>query len=88
MRHLLRLFDYPGKAVDAVAAPDPLIVGPAAEIVEIGEQFGHFPPLSGATGSPLDCRRGHLRPGQVVERGPRWARVRTPATVPVARRRS
>ena len=88
MRHLLRLFDYPGKAVDAVAAPDPLIVGPAAEIVEIGEQFGHFPPLSGATGSPLDCRRGHLRPGQVVERGPDGHGSGPPATVPVARRRS
>ena len=35
-----------------VPSHDPLIVGPAAEIFEIGEQPGHFPPLSGATGSP------------------------------------
>jgi polyphosphate kinase 2 (PPK2 family) len=27
MRHLLSLFDYPGKDHDAVGAPDPLIVG-------------------------------------------------------------
>ncbi len=52
MRHVLRLFDYPGKALDIAIDPDPLIVGPAAEIFEIGEQSGHFPPLSGATGSP------------------------------------
>ncbi len=52
MRHVLRLFDYPGKALNIAIDPDPLIVGPAAEIFEIGEQSGHFPPLSGATGSP------------------------------------
>jgi hypothetical protein len=51
MRHVLRLFDYLGKALDVATDPDPLIVGPAAEIFEIGEQSGHFPPL-GATGSP------------------------------------
>ena len=52
MRHVLRLFDYPGKALDVATDPDPLIVGPAAEIFEIGEHSGHFPPLSSATGSP------------------------------------
>jgi polyphosphate kinase 2 len=52
MRHVLRLFDYPGKALDIATDPDPLIVGPTAEIFEIGEHSGHFPPLSGATGSP------------------------------------
>jgi polyphosphate kinase len=46
MRHVLRLFDYPGKALDVATDPDPLIVGPAAEIFEIGEQSGHFPPLT------------------------------------------
>jgi len=52
MRHGLPLFDYPGKALDVATDPDPLIVGPAAEIFEIGEHSGHFPPLSSATGSP------------------------------------
>ena len=48
MRHVLRLFDYPGKSLDIATDPDPLIVGPAAELFEIGERTGHFPPLSTA----------------------------------------
>lgn len=46
MRHVLRLFDYPGKDLATAVDPDPLIVGPAAELFEVGEQPGHFPPLS------------------------------------------
>ncbi len=45
MRHVLRLFDYPGKALDIATDPDPKIVGPAAELFEIGEGPGAFPPL-------------------------------------------
>jgi len=46
---VLRLFDYPGKALDIATDPDDLIVGPAAELFEFGEQPGHFPPLAGHT---------------------------------------
>jgi polyphosphate kinase len=47
MRHVLRLFDYPGKDLDIATDPDPLIVGPAASVFEFGEQSGQFPPLGG-----------------------------------------
>jgi hypothetical protein len=30
MRHVLRLFEYPGKAVDVATDPDPKVFGPAA----------------------------------------------------------
>ena len=46
MRHVLRLFDYPGKALDVATDPDPLVVGPAAELFEYGERPGQFPPLA------------------------------------------
>ena len=46
MRHVLRLFDYPGKALDIAIDPDPLIVGPAVELFELGERPGPFPPLT------------------------------------------
>jgi len=42
---VLRLFDYPGKALDVATDPDPKIVGAAAELFEIGERPGTFPPL-------------------------------------------
>jgi hypothetical protein len=29
MRHVLRLFEYPGKAVDVATDPDPKVFGPA-----------------------------------------------------------
>jgi len=46
MRHVLNLFDYDGKDVDLVTPPDPLIVGPAAQVFERGEDVTrHFPPL-------------------------------------------
>ena len=38
MRHVLALFDYPDKDASVATPPDPLIVGPAAEIVEHGEE--------------------------------------------------
>ena len=34
MRYVLSRFDYPQKADDVVGRPDPLIVGPAASILE------------------------------------------------------
>ncbi|GAA2557104.1 polyphosphate kinase 2 [Pseudonocardia hydrocarbonoxydans] len=52
MRHVLRLFDYPGKDLDIATDPDPLIVGPAAEVFESGERPGHFPALSGRPRRP------------------------------------
>jgi polyphosphate kinase 2 len=37
MRHVLGLFDYPGKDDSVVGTPDPLVVGPASEVFEHGE---------------------------------------------------
>jgi polyphosphate kinase 2 len=38
MRHVLSLFDYADKDEELVGAPDPLIVGPAADVYEKGER--------------------------------------------------
>jgi len=47
MRWVLAHLDYPDKNTDIVGTPDPLIVGPPAEIYETGEQTGTvFPILS------------------------------------------
>jgi polyphosphate kinase 2 len=40
MRHVLDLFDYPGRDDAVVLAPDPLVVGPASEVYERGEAPG------------------------------------------------
>jgi len=40
MRHLLSLIDYPSKDHELVRRPDPLIVGPARQLFEHGEQPG------------------------------------------------
>ena len=40
MRYVLSLFDYPNQDPGIVAAPDPLIVGPASEVYEHGERPG------------------------------------------------
>jgi polyphosphate kinase 2 len=40
MRVVLRQFDYPRRKDDVVGTPDPLIVGPAAEVYEHGETPG------------------------------------------------
>jgi len=40
MRFVLSRFDYPGRDDAVVATPDPLIVGPAAEVYEHGETPG------------------------------------------------
>ena len=46
MRHVLRQFDYPGKALDIATDPDPLIVGPASLVVESAHRPpGGFPRL-------------------------------------------
>jgi polyphosphate kinase 2 (PPK2 family) len=46
MRHVLSLFGYEGKDVDLVGVPDPLILGPAAHVFEVGEAVGRrFPDL-------------------------------------------
>jgi polyphosphate kinase 2 len=46
MRHVLARFPYTGKDVEVVGTPDPLIVGPAATLVEHGEGATHrFPRL-------------------------------------------
>jgi polyphosphate kinase 2 len=37
MRHVLSVIDYAGKDLDVVGAPDPLVVGPAAQVFESGE---------------------------------------------------
>lgn len=47
MRYVLRQFDYPNKDLAIATDPDPLIVGPAAQLFEFGEQPGTFPPLAG-----------------------------------------
>jgi hypothetical protein len=38
MRHVLSLFDYADKDEAVVGVPDPLIVGPAADVYEKGER--------------------------------------------------
>ena len=38
MRHVLARFDYPEKDRDVVGTPDPLIVGPARDVFEVGEE--------------------------------------------------
>jgi hypothetical protein len=60
MRHVLRLFDHPGKDLAVATEPDRLIVGPAAEVVEFGEQPGHFPPLAASrtTATPVPTSPG------------------------------
>jgi polyphosphate kinase 2 len=50
MRWVLAHVDYPDKNTEIVGTPDPLIVGPPAEIYETGEQTGRVFPLL----SPLD----------------------------------
>jgi polyphosphate kinase 2 len=46
MRHVLHLFPYAGKDLEVVGTPDPLIVGPAATLLEQGEGVAHrFPTL-------------------------------------------
>jgi polyphosphate kinase 2 len=46
IRHVLHRFDYAGKDSEVVGAPDPLIVGPAADVFETGEHSNHqFPTL-------------------------------------------
>ena len=46
MRHVLGLFDYPGKDTGGASPPDRLIVGPAAEMFEQDEGPNRFPPLT------------------------------------------
>jgi polyphosphate kinase 2 len=46
MRHVLHRFPYTGKDLEVVGTPDPLIVGPAATLLEQGEiAEQHFPRL-------------------------------------------
>jgi polyphosphate kinase len=40
MRHVLDLFDYPGRDVRTIGDVDPLVVGPAADVYEQGESPG------------------------------------------------
>ena len=40
MRHVLHQFDYPRKDHYVARAPDPLVVGPAASVYEVGEHGG------------------------------------------------
>ena len=40
MRYVLNQFDYPRRDDTVVSIPDPLIVGPAAEVYEHGETLG------------------------------------------------
>ena len=47
MRHVLSRFPYTGKDTEIVGVPDPLIVGPAATLLEQGEGVSHrFPRLA------------------------------------------
>ncbi len=47
MRHVLNRFPYTGKDIEIVGVPDPLIVGPAATLLEQGEGVSHrFPRLA------------------------------------------
>jgi len=46
MRHVLNRFPYSGKDLEVVGTPDPLVVGPAATLLEQGEGVTHrFPRL-------------------------------------------
>ena len=46
MRHVLSLFPYEDKDAEIVGMPDPLVVGPAATLLEQGEGVGYrFPKL-------------------------------------------
>jgi polyphosphate kinase 2 len=45
MRWVLSQLDYPEKNLELVGSPDPLIVGPPAEIYETGEQTGRVFPI-------------------------------------------
>ena len=45
MRWVLSRIDYPDKNIDLVGNPDPLIVGPPADIYETGEHTGRMYPL-------------------------------------------
>jgi polyphosphate kinase 2 len=48
MRHVLNRFPYTGKDDEVVGTPDPLVVGPAATLLEQGEGVTHrFPRLGG-----------------------------------------
>jgi polyphosphate kinase len=38
MRHLLHLFDYPGKDAEVIGTPDPLVIGPARDVYEAEER--------------------------------------------------
>jgi polyphosphate kinase 2 len=40
MQHVLNRFDYPRRDPEVVARPDPLVVGPAAQVYEHGETAG------------------------------------------------
>ena len=42
MRFVLGQFDYPRRNDAVVNVPDPLVVGPAAEVYEHGETPGHL----------------------------------------------
>jgi polyphosphate kinase len=44
MRHVLNRFPYEGKDVEVARAPDPLIVGSAAEVFEHGEHLNRYFP--------------------------------------------
>jgi len=58
MRHVLHLFDYPGKDPEVATPADPLIVGPASLVFEEGEQPAHFPALgTRRAAAPGDLRR-------------------------------
>ena len=46
MRHVLGLYDYPGKDTTVACPPDPRIVGPAASLFEDGDESAAFPPLT------------------------------------------
>jgi polyphosphate kinase len=46
MRHVLNLFPYEGKDLEVVGVPDPVVVGPAATLLEAGEGHAYrFPKL-------------------------------------------
>ncbi len=62
MRHVLGLFDYPGKDTGVASPPDRLIVGPAAEMFEQDEGPNRFPPLTDGTTE----RRGRAQAGSAT----------------------
>ena len=49
MRYVLSAIDYEGKDPDIVGTPDPLIVGSAASVFEIGERGGQSPDVGSGT---------------------------------------